>query len=268
MCAGPGEDPNLALVVPVIDFCCRGTRFEGRANINPLAPADGCLSFFFFRSDPHGLLSRFLNSSGYVSAGNAVFCPLPFMESILKFSECTSGDVAKIPVYTVNDEEPAWPENAVPEKILEDVKKSINALVSQFFLEWLFAHEVGHAELGHALRLSTGEREPRECEREADNFFIGRISDGERAVKVHMALSDLLLGVFLRHYEEENGHRYEGPGFATERAQIHVREIGGPHPPFVVRLLNLAEALQQAYPEVEPGDYFARVRRNVIIVDS
>ncbi len=178
------EDPNLAIVLPIIDSYSRGTRFERRVNINPLTLAENCLSFLFFRSDPYGRLARFVDSCGYVSAGNVVLCPLPFLESVLSYGEYTGGDLTPTPVYTVAGDKPAGSEEELSQEMFDLMKTSINALRQEFFLEWILGHEIGHGELGHTSRLSDKGREPREWEEEADRFFIEHIPNPGRATRL------------------------------------------------------------------------------------
>jgi hypothetical protein len=51
----------------------------------------------------------------------------------------------------------------------------------------------------------------------------------------------------------------------TLDSQIHIVDPGGPHPPFLIRLLNLADRLLEIFPEVDTTGYFARVRENIIV---
>jgi tetratricopeptide (TPR) repeat protein len=248
---GVWEDPNAAILVPTIDRATAGGRFEGRALLNPMALADGCLHFFFFRSDPDGQLARFLNTCAYVSHGDVVLCSLPFLEQLASY--ILLHDV----LAEVQDEASSDREG------LADLMPMLVAGFGQFLVDWVIAHEVGHAELGHQSPFLTPGHQSREYEQAADDFYVARLGNEHHASETAISLANVLAKAYHECYVREFGKPYDGEGLVTEHATIHLEQGDEPHPPFVIRLLNLADRLLARYPDVDRTGYYVNVRKNI-----
>lgn len=247
---GVWEDPNLAIFTPIIQKYTYNTRFRGETLVNPLALAEGCLHIFFFRSDPKRRLTRFLDNCVYTSSGKVIFCSLPFLEQLSSYM--TMGEK-----FT----------RSLSEKIGGDVGdqiiKHINTSFYRFLIEWIIAHEIGHAELVHLCPFLTRSRLPREYEEAADDFFVMHIPDEGKAGRLYISLCSFISKTYHYHYMQEFGHEFTGSGMVTLEAPIHLKDTQTPHPPFLIRLLNVAERMLLRFPNLDTTGYIDKVRMNI-----
>lgn len=274
-------DPNLGLIRPIIDTYTYGTRFWGKTAINPSALKEGSLHFFFFRSDPLGMLATFAKSCTYVNSGNIIFCSLPFLEELVDYVEIRgdwnqthdikiffakkdqiekTDDLKNIQLNELRDN------SEMPiDEIREMVTKMSNADEKEFLLSWVIAHEIGHAVLEHSssfigLMLSAQEEA-------ADEFFIDHIHG---TVDEWRALCNILLKAYYRHHELEYGYPYQGESYVTISVPIHIQLSSGNHAHFLIRLLDLGDRLIKRFPTMDQTgpQYLAAVRRNLIIEEQ
>ena len=260
--AGVWEDPNLAIIRPAIDLASMGSRFEGRVLVNAPSLTPGCLHFYFYRSDPNGLLSSFLNTCAYISSGDVILCSLPFLERLMTYVTLGKQSLGKFAPIIEKDRRDS--DSQFSGFYNEPLDAMIMAGFAQFLVEWVIAHEVAHAELGHKSTFIGSEPISGADEQAADDYYADRILGELHATEAATSLANVLMRAFRECYENEYGGDYRGPGLATLNAVLHLPPEFGPHPHFLVRLLNLADRILLRYPDVDRSGYYDKVRRNII----
>jgi len=255
---GVWEDPNLALIEPIIENYTCETRFGAKVLINPSKITDGYLHMFFFRSDPDGQLPGFLNSCVYTEVGHVIFCPLPFMERLTSLMNLEIVDSDS----KIKDSEG---KEIMPVKELNDM---LAAGFNRFLLEWVIAHEIGHAVLSHPAPFLNRARSSKAIEMAADNFFVERIADLKHGTEIWISISNVFIKLFHDHFKREYGLSYTGEGQVTEHAEIHIKQKSKVYPPLLARLLNLVFVLLERYPDVDQSGYFERVKKNIHIIEE
>lgn len=275
------EDPNLGIFNPTIDFYTESTRFRGRTLINPLALTEGCLHFFFFRSDPLGKLAHVLDTCSFVGSGNVIFCSLPFLEKLANYLPLGKTGT---PSEQFDRMETDYAETLaeVPMELPGDAKNDLAKTLAELtrrqviqsnrtLIDWVLAHEIGHAALGHPSRFLDYSPSSTAFEQEADDFFINcyrHLAFVEApGLLLHINLSNIIINIYHDYYVKEYGHPYTESEWVTTDAPIHVRRDESPHEPLIIRLLNLVDLLMKHYPNVDPTDYFTRVRKNITVVE-
>ncbi len=58
---------------------------------------------------------------------------------------------------------------------------------------------------------------------------------------------------------------YDGPDLVTTSVPITIQDSGGPHPPLLMRILDLADLLLEFYPDPDEVDYYHQVRQNITV---
>jgi hypothetical protein len=250
--------------LPIIETYTRGTRFEGRVAINPNQLVKGSLNFFFFRSDPRGLLARHLDSCSYIHVDDVVLCSLPFLEEMSKLVTLTSEELADANHYEWNDEL-LGKIGISRERLIEIVVPVFTAISGNVALQWVIGHEIGHAVDGDSAAIGSMSSR-RQVEEKADRFFVERVPGEQEATKIMLTfVANLVAQQFGRIFAEQHGKTFRG--FDVEDRQITLHDAGGPHPPLLLRVLDLAERLLEAYPEVDQTGHYGRVRRLITVVE-
>jgi hypothetical protein len=258
---GVWEEPNLGVILPIIDHYTANTRFDGKTLVNPLSLAEGSLHFFFFRSDPEGRLAWFLDSSFYLASANLVLCALPFLESLAKYMSFPEAEPTHFAERIVR----STGEEMDFQALGPEIRRFLDFEFNRFLVEWAIAHEIGHGHLGHRSSLLSKHRFSRVEEEAADDFFVEHIADADRAAHIWLALSNVLAKAYHECYQMESGHPYDGSGMVTLEAPIHLKDASHSHAPFVIRLLDLADGILRRFPDIDMSGYFDKVRRNITL---
>jgi hypothetical protein len=264
---GVWEDPSLAIFKPPIDRATWGGRFAGRVLINPPSLTPGCLHFYFYRSDPQGRLSAFLDTCAYLSSGDVILCSLPFLEQLMTYVAMGQKMMRAAAASIIENEggkEDSDPGGFISDETLEQIHRMIHAGFGQFLIEWVITHEVGHAELGHHSTFRNAGPVASADERAADDFYAGKVLNMGHATEAMLSLANVLLEVYRDCYESEYGVSYAGEEMVTLGATLHLPPDTGPHAHFLIRLLDLADRILRRYPNVDSSGYYDKVRRNIV----
>jgi hypothetical protein len=123
----------------VAETYVRGTRFEGKVNVNS-SPRDGFINLYFLIEDPRRVSSRFEETyCTYIGFESAIICNSNSIERMLgRLDSITLNHSVAINEFTSTDSK-HWSMN---------VLANFDALrqgLKQNFLMWLIGHELGHA---------------------------------------------------------------------------------------------------------------------------
>jgi hypothetical protein len=252
-----------------------GTRFEDRYNLNRPYEAEHINVYTVDpERDPY-LRSVKCNCAAFRDAATIV-CDHRF---VTRFRNMMTGDptteIPPSPKSVIEEEEDAlrarFPRD-FPQRypIKKDFFPTLAAPFQQFLADWLIAHEVGHIINGIVkngdisagqLRALRNQFPGQEEELVADLNYLARLTTPQQRTRAHLALSLAISGVL-----DSYPNRVD-PLFPQRRA-IYVPYPRGPHPAFLVRLLNLAKALITVFPEVDGTDYFDRLRQEIVLDPS
>ena len=264
---GVWEDPSLAIYMPPINRATWGGRFAGRVLINPPSLTPGCLHFYFYRSDPQGRLSAFLDTCAYVSSGDVILCSLPFLEQLMTYvamrQESMRTAIASL-IENEDGKEDSDLAGSISDENFEQIIRMAYAGFGIFFIEWVLTHEVGHAELGHQTTFRNVAPVASADERAADDFYANKVLSVSHATEAMLSLANVLHAVYRDCYEGEYGVSYAGQEIVTLGATLHLPPDSGPHAHFLIRLLDLADRILRHYPDVDSSGYYDKVRRNIV----
>jgi hypothetical protein len=247
---GVWELPDLAVLGPVLDHWATLSRFGDAVRINQPALGDGSLDVYFFRSDPEGYLEHIARGCVFVPEGELIICSLPYLDDLFGIEDID------------------W--EAEREEIKDglrgyeaDVDEVAAILVSKVkararvLLEWVIAHEIGHAHHGHAAAARTAEQAFL-LEDAADSFFLDGVVADDGAGELFLALSTQLRHLYAYDAERQLQRRVT----AEEKEHLSVVLDGRPdksgHRPLVFRAVSLVRSLLRRIPELGDIDYYDR----------
>jgi hypothetical protein len=232
--------PDLAVLGPVLDHWAALSRFDDAIQINQADPGTGRLDVYFFRSDPEGHLDH-LGGCAYVPEADMIVCSLPYLDDLFGVTNTDWG-----------------PEREQIRKNLggwDDTEKLATTLISQVqararvLLEWVFAHEIGHAHHGH-----TGA--PPDAEDVADAFFLDGVIAEDGVNELFLALSMQLRDLYA-YSAQRQLHRGLTP---DERQDLSILLDGSPDPtghrPLIFRAVHLVQSLLTRIPELDTTGYY------------
>jgi hypothetical protein len=248
-----------------------GTPYAGRLRIN-MPPEPNTATFLMVRRSALGRLNSNLTCTCSVALSQeAVVCDADFVNDFL--------DV----VNTRDDQE----------SDTDDIKDALQQLdqgYRLFLSNWLIGHEVGHLVLQHHSSSAADERRTpdapqsgpdastlrwgREEELEADGYVLARISRSEIQFSAFMTLSQLATSLYARLIELQHPEELraaiaadKNPIFGT-MFPIKVRFSQSRHPPWFIRVLDMADLLFKHYPTmVDTSGYWKNLRAQIEPVD-
>ncbi|MDQ0000139.1 MULTISPECIES: hypothetical protein [Pseudarthrobacter] len=164
------EMPDLAVYGPILDHYVGKSRFGWSMRINPPALSPESLDFFFFRSDPEDHLVDYIDACAYFPDGEFILCSLPFLENLYgAIATDWSAHREQIKRGLQDD----WDTGDL-DGVSDELANMIRAREA-ILLEWIIAHEVGHAHHRHTyptnIEIATA------LENEADTFFLQHLGD-------------------------------------------------------------------------------------------
>ena len=238
--------PDLAVLGPVLDRWSALSRFDDMARINQPAPGAG-LDVYFYQSDPESHLAS-LHGCAYVPESEMIVCSLSYLEGLFN-----AGQLTWEAEETMIRESLAGSEWEAAATVLTTKVRARQRVL----LEWVIAHEIGHAHHGHAAGARTA-REALALEEEADAFFLDGIGADDGAGELYLAMSIQLRSLYAYEVRRQRGRTPTD----QERQDLSVRIDGSPdetgHRPLVFRAVNLVRSLLRRKPELASIDYYDR----------
>jgi len=234
------------------------TKFAGRLNVGA-PPRDGYLTIAAVDIPDDPGFGHLRCNCTY--DGTAILCDTRFLQG---FSESLKMDPT--------DE---------PNELMKDVAGWTSSHFEKFMWKWIVGHEIGHAVLGHPVGafqssanplktrdnvLSTDAAFPRDIESAADRFFIAHVPSDQEQFFAWLALSNFIgkeygSGVLETYKPEVLGdfsvnHNPNRP--------LRLAPTGGPHPPWLIRALNLVDEVLRVYPAaIDNTGHFAKIRQQL-----
>jgi hypothetical protein len=239
---GIWETPHLALYGPIIDIWGLASRFGRRVAIGR-HPKPGWLTFLFFRQDPESHLDDYRNGCHYIAENEIVLCSLGFLDEAFGAQD---RNLWEDETRKLNDalarsgygDEVAWVSSAI--------QASARALI-----EWILAHEIGHAQ--HAHRLAMNSDKAKTQEHQADEFFIeGITSRSEKYILEYLQAFYMNLRALYRFSCELQTRRQVSDDEIDSRSvKIIDRFDASGHRPLVLRAIDLIRRMLARYPELD-----------------
>lgn len=232
------ELPDLAILGAVLDRWSLRSRFGGAVLINPPRPREGCLNFYFYRSDPERHLGG-EHTCTYIPADDLVVCSLPYLDSMFRLEDAAA-DAAEI---TDRDDD------------AETLAMALRGY-ERILVEWIIAHEIGHAHLGHATASSADEA--LDLEEAADSFFLDGILADASAAVITLAFYSLLNRLYSYDCQRQF-HRTVSPSDLLDHPLVldaTPDETG--HRPLVFRAVSLVKSILRTRPDIEDSTYIDR----------
>lgn len=252
----------LEKVQDIANRWTKGTIFDGRVRIN--RPYRHGHVNIYILDEESIKIDNFKCGCSYLPGATTIVCDGNFLQSATKFlSGPLQQELVRFQKKLDSDDE----EQQVAVKIL----RSIVPIYDTFMREWLIAHEIGHLVLDHSKDdlsrtwdYKDGQGIGLSIEREADEFYISRLQHTNQ-VLTWQAISQLVTrlyhsGVLASHRAEELG---DFKALSVNR-DVKVPYNPNRHPPFLIRALELADAVRELYPTVvDSSGYFERIRERV-----
>lgn len=243
---GVWELPDLAILGGVLDRWSSRSRFGGAVRINPSRPRDGCLNFYFYRSDPERHLGG-VHSCSYIPAGDLIVCSLPYLDSMFRI------DDAQWEAGISDWERKAAAAADEPSRGAAETMARLIRGYEHIIAEWIVAHEIGHAHLGHAAAPSA--EDALALEEAADAFFLdGALADASVGV-ITLAFYSLLNRLYSYDCERQF-HRTVTPRDLLDHPLVldsTPDETG--HRPLVFRAVSLVKSILSTRPDIEDSTY-------------
>jgi tetratricopeptide (TPR) repeat protein len=252
---GVWEVPDLTVIGAILDQWSLLSRFEDAVRINPVPPCNGCLNVYFYRSDPAGHLDSSVSGCVFVPDGDLIICKLDYIDDLFRVGRVSwDAEVAKIKKGLVDSN---W---ADADNLAVLAGNKIRAR-ERILVEWLIAHEIGHAHFGHS-RASPG-KTALEFEDQADSFFIeGAVHTGGLGEIVHSIYGQLGL---LYAYDCENRlNRALTPEELSERSlRLDPSPDASGHRPLVFRAISLLRSIQRMHPGLGEDSYLEQFAASI-----
>jgi tetratricopeptide (TPR) repeat protein len=244
---GVWELPDLAVLGPAMDRWSLLSRFEDAIRINQAAPSEGSLDIYFFRSDPEGHLDR---SVRYIPDSELIVCSLPYLDDLFRIIGSGSRE-AEIEHLNKRLKESDWGD--ATEDIATSVVNMMFGAPQGFLLEWVIAHEIGHAHHGHAAA-SPG-RDELALEEQADSFFLDGVLADYGLPEILMAVFGTLNSMYVYDCEKQF-NRPPTPDELRDRSLLlNAAPDASGHRPLVFRAVALVQSILRKHPELDTTRY-------------
>lgn len=246
--------------------------YAGRLRIN-MPPEPHRATFLMVRRSALGRLSNSLTCTCSVALSQeTVVCDADFVNDFLEV------------VNTRSSREGADADD------INDALQQLDQRYRSFLGNWLIGHEIGHLVLRHHVSSTSDDsrtgvsgqpgadvavqRWGREEELEADSYVLSRISRSDIQFSAFMTLSQMATSLYARLIELQRPEEFRAaiaagnnPIFGT-MFKIDMRFSQWGHPPWFIRVLDMAELLFKHYPNmVDTSGYWENLRASIIPVD-
>jgi hypothetical protein len=243
-------DADNQLIWSITQDFVQGTQFENKVVINA-PPQSDAINIYVLDEDPKGYFRDLECNCAYLGQENVIVCDAELLEYFRGLIEIPGGEEAAL----------------------------INPRFNSFLLQWIIGHEIGHLVLGHgkgkhhfqppsSLPLLPRRQQPvagitPQYEQEADTFVIEHLNPNrpDDQFWVWLGLSNVIGAMY---NQTLNAWMDKSPLPEIELAY-------GPdmHPPWLIRLLDMAELLIDTYPSVvDESGYFEAVRKSIRLVSD
>lgn len=253
---GVWEFPDLAVLGPALDRWSMLSRFEDAIAINQAAPREGGLDIYFFRSDPEGHLDRSVRGCAYIPDGDLIVCSLAYLDDLFRISNFSPEEIEDINKQAdeyVNEQGKERNQDDAPEGITTFIVNVLLAGKQGMLLEWVIAHEIGHAHYGHAAA-SPGIDE-QALEEQADAFFLnGTIAD-YGLPEILRATAATLSSIYAYDCEEQF-HRLPTSDELRDRSLLlNPAPDASGHRPLVFRAVALVQSILRKRSDLESTEF-------------
>lgn len=246
-CLGVWDLPDLAVLGPILDRWSLRSRFKNAALINPVPPRDGFLNVYFYRADPEGHLSGSARGCVYIPDGDLILCSLSYLEDLFRVGRADwTAETEKIKKALVEGN------FGDPAKLAVTLANALRSR-ERILLEWVIAHEIGHAHYRHSAPAS--DAVALAYEDQADSFFLDGIAvDGGLGEILHS-----LFGQFSLLYEYDCENQFARALTVKEVEDRSVRldptpDVSG-HRPLIFRAVKLVKSILKIDPSLESESY-------------
>jgi len=238
---GAWELPDLAVLGAILDRWSLRSRFEGAIRINPPSPAAGCLNFYFYSADPEGHLERSVGRCAYVPDGELIVCSLPYLEAMFRLSDDRW------------EAELADMEGRKDEEGTGSLMARIARGYERVLVEWILAHEVGHAHHGHAAAPSADGALA--LEEAADAFFLDGVLADESLPVLLLAFYSILNRLYQYDCQQQFHRTVIPKDLLDHPVVLDAAPDATGHRPLVFRAVSLVKSILRMRPDLEDSRY-------------
>lgn len=254
---------TAATLEPLIKYFLEGSQFEDKYTINSHLKQTH-LNFYFLSNDFNEIFSLFRNNCVYFRYTN--FDIIIYDVNFIGNWKNALPEKFKQYIDTESDFKDPNASQKVPLEALENANNLLSMYSNDFFIQWILAHEIGHAFLGHHpghfYALNNGSIKPcklsKEKEKKADLFAIYHmLNDHHTRYMFWMTMTQMISRWLLI----ETGKGYYG--YSSQKEPIIIKDVSSTHPPLVVRILDMVILLLKIDPSLDQTDYFERIRSRI-----
>jgi len=256
--AGYLDDSNNQLIWNIASSYLQSTQYENNLIINS-SPQSAAVNVYVLSKDPKNYFKEINCNCAYLGQDNIIVCDAKLFKNLQSLIDIPPDAFGSVP----------WaPSSAVG---------LINSRFSYFIHQWILGHEIGHLVLGHGtgeshfqpsvltlFQSTTETPQPSiapQYEQEADTFAIENLGPEQIDDQfwVWLGLSNMVGAMYDRALQDQ--------GIAVSESQPPKMELAyssDGHPPWLIRLLDMAQILINTYPViVDESGYFDAIRESI-----